>query len=811
MSELKINTNSSSHNFNSVEKSGAASSKPNTSASDSLKQAELTPVQSSSNSNFNTPSLPAPEEPALSFSEFLTIVADAKSSFKRMIREAELLRTDPKLQPVRRDLTQESQEILNTMSALEEADKQAAINTDQVMEKLQLALKDVRNLTAEQNEQINEILEGNTQQQQQFEKLITDYNTYVSSLIELGAVVDENGNYIIPDTPEAQAEYLLLTEEYQTSVNEFNDYASSRLEEINQYNSAAEKYNTQAAAINQKLITQLSPYVQNVPQMQLAPTILLPSTLSPITLLEVSENQLVKITPLPEYVNEIVQNHPTLITPLEMSSFNAELIQSEVRSYFDQQLVAPLNTQLDAQLDNFSFKVYLSYQDLVGLNDTKARITTKSLRKTLIPVSHSPTNSLDLLIEGKKTVEGVSRTELTKILAADILESYLSENYPNSVAPQSLSKLALISTDQFSKSSNYALTSLIQNMGRALVNLPKDSSSSALLFTLMFSTDFIEQVKNGNFDQKVALQMGAISEVNSLAPEGKRTLSNILKVNQLLILSRLMQGNVGIGEFSETLIAKLPSSQATTIRNQVAQISEQTMTEFIKNTAQSLVDQGLSEDKAQFLTKLGADALDKGWLMTPSVAIVNSAHINLSLLIDSVTAGLISSPDQRLGLNASASIAETAIQTVLSDGIPHPPESFKKALEKELEEMGMHQFSFNAAAGAILVPAETINFASISSSEGANYFQRVIGSQFGQDASTDFKNGIETLFNDLSSLILTELANLPESIQNNLIVNAMQNSSNMQNFLFSFSNSSNTLTRSISSIENIKISKNFHA
>jgi len=206
------------------------------------------------------------------------------------------------------------------------------------------------------------------------------------------------------------------------------------------------------------------------------------------------------------------------------------------------------------------------------------------------------------------------------------------------------------------------------------------------------------------------------------------------------------------------------------------------------------------------VAQFGTNALSKGLFLAPSVSIVSAASIDQALLIDSVAVALMNSPAQSLSLNTCISIAETAIKSVLSDGVPRTPESFKKALQNELVESGTQQFSKTAAMRALLVPNRTINFADYSTSEG--YFKLLIGNQFGSSAVSDYKNNLEAVLNDLTAQLSANLTALPENIQNELFINAMQITPSYHNFLSSFSNSTDILKHSIGSIENIKINTN---
>jgi len=808
MSELKIGANSTSNNYNPVDKSEPVpvSAQSKNVAVDSLSQTETSSTSSISNKNLNTPQLPPPSKPVISFLDFLDIVAAAQLGFQQMIREAEDVRNNPQLQVPARSLTKESEEIIDTMDALANAEKQVDMETDKIMNELGDIFNQARALNTAQNKLINQIQEGNEEQQEQLEKIVADYNHYIDGLIKLGATTDGNGVYTIPDTPEAQAEYLRLTAEYQTSVTEFNQYWAGRIEEINQYNTATETYNSQATAINQNLQTSLGPYVQNVPQMPLAPLIPISSSAnSPLTSPQNQADNQVRVGSLPSYIDEILQQNPAELSPLPTSTFNAQQIQKNINDYLNEKYVAPLDLQLDAQIDNFSFKLYLSHQKATSLGDLDASAAYENLRKTLTSSEESLTTSFDMLAPEAEEGNRSTRAFIRKILAADILEIYLNKVSLSS-SDLGTSKLALLSLDHFNKSSSYALSSLVQHMGKALVDLPQDSSSSTLLFTLMFSTDFIEQIKNGHFDQKVALQMSGISELSNLLPETKKTLSNILKINQLLILSRLVEVNVGIQGFTQSLTGKLSPAQAKSVGTEVAQMNEQFTSKILSSSVSALKALGLSDDKAQFVAQFGTNALSKGLFLAPSVSIVSAASIDQALLIDSVAVALMNSPAQSLSLNTCISIAETAIKSVLSDGVPRTPESFKKALQNELVESGTQQFSKTAAMRALLVPNQTINFADYSTSEG--YFKLLIGNQFGSSAVSDYKNNLEAVLNDLTAQLSANLTALPENIQNELFINAMQITPSYHNFLSSFSNSTDILKHSIGSIENIKINTN---
>jgi|GEM_PF-4698943 len=798
MSDLIIGTNSSFNKFNSESKVSENVEVKKTPSQDTLSQVASSSENILSKAPSGDPFLPPPSKPPISLSQFLEILGNAKLNFKQAIQQTELLKFSKELQiPPSTDLSAQSRSISLTLDDIEGATDEVEARTNALMEKLTRTFNEINEVIEKQNEAINKLIEGNSQQQNQFDDLIEAHETYINGLEALGATNNGYGVYTIPGTPEAQAEYLRLTDEYQTSVDTFNQYWSTRTEEINQYNATTEAYNSKVTTINQQLTDNLGPYVEDVPQLQQVPLVII-SAYEPIPSPQVPEPGQVYAPSLPDYFNRIASQSPTEIKTLQVPTFDRELIQKSIYNSLSHKILDPLNTQLNDQMDAYSFLLYLMQQENLK-KESDPLLDRKIFSELLLPESSIHSKKKDINPGSMKSEDGNSHTNSAKILGIDILKLFMNDNYSDmQISDGSLSKLTLTSIGLLSKSSNEALISILRKLGASLAELPKDSSALTLLLTLSFSNHFLTQAKNGSLEQKISLQLTGISELNNLSPDAKKSLISILKTNQLLILGKFIDGHLGLTGFLDRLLIQTPLTQPSNLSNEVEQTNLQQL-----NTSTTLFTQkGFSEEKALFLAEMGSNALSTGWLMAPSVSRVSTALVNVPLLIDSVTASLIASPEQMLSLNECESIAETAVQTVLSEGIPRSAESFRKALQAELNEMGIYKLSAPASNRALLLPNPSL------SSE--NYFQALLGSSLGKDGSQEFQNQANLLFKELSSTIINELKNLPVNIQEALFKNSMQNNPSLHSFLMTLSNPASVLSSSISSVEEIKISKNIY-
>ncbi len=800
MSDLKINPNSFPEER--IDPLSPTQSMPTFLPKDSLSSlGHLTKIEK----EIQVPALPTPKEPALSFLEFLAIVADAKASFKKLLREAEICRTNPSLQPMRQNLSQESQEIVSTMEAIDSASEQVEIKTTQLMNEIKTILAELEQLINQQNSEIEKITAGNEEQQKEIKQITASYQQYIEGLKKLGATLESEGVYILPDSEEAQAKYASLTSAYCASIDHFNEYGKNRVNEIKYYNQTAQQYNQTIATINQQLL-KFSPYISPVPQMQQAPLITFTDPISAVCYPINLGDHSIQVPQLPAFISSIEQNSPTFLTPLSLPSLDLENIQKKINNYFDDQLVTPLSTQLQAQLARFSLQLSLSYQTVNGLNDKEAGLTVEKLRKESFFTQSSSDLSLDLLIGKKNSSTKISHREMVKILAANVMQNYLKEIKVQS--DLSSFQLALLSSVQLNESLSYALSSLMQNMGPSLLHLPKDSSTANLLATISFSSHFIEQIKSGAFEQKIKACLEVIPDLSNLNAQNRQQLLSLLKTNQLLFVKKIIETNTGILNFSQLLPNAFLSKEMSHFLSQ-KENNPLLTDKFLEQSVQYFLSQNLSQDQAIFLANFHGNALQRHWFAQPSASIVTDKTIDQPLLIDSILAALLPFKQNNLNLNDLRLTATAAVETLLADNIPRPAESFKKELKIELEEAGV-DLPLPFTDQLLLLSASSMKPLQLQSSDLSNHFQQIIGEQFGKEAPLEFEKNIYSLLEELSQLISAEILKLPSSTQTDLMIHSTKTNLEFEKFLDFFSNSVDIVTKPFLSSKEIKVNSSFY-
>lgn len=798
MSDFSIPSSTSSDKLeptNSLEVKSTPSVKQSKIA-DTLYQAPS--IDSLSNTKtLNAISLPPPEEQPISLWDLLGVIGGAQFDFRKTMRDARLLKYSSEASippPSYSSLNSASNDVANTTRVIDETYEQIEVKTDLIMDKLVETYEDVKTIITKQNDAINELMKGNAEQQQQFKAIIDAHQKYIDGLEALGATDNGNGVYTIPDTPEAQAEFLRLTTEYQTAVDSFNQYWSERVQEINQYNSQTNSYNAQVATINAQLNEALGPYIDDVPQLTPCPTIDIST--GTVGSPQVKENNQVQVPALPNYVTEMAKNGPAQIDSLSIPTYNKELIEQNIYAGLEEELIAPLNAQLDDEVQDYYFQLYI----VRSWNSNLDQLEQDDINELLSDIKYmSSENILPETTQSRKKKE-----KLTKILAADTLRLLL-ENQSQQIPSASLSNLALLSGIQLTQGSSQALIGIMQKMGRALTELPTDSSTLSSILSLRFVNNFFSQIKNGSLEEQITQQMSGISELDNLSSASRKSLISILKTNQLLMASKFLASQLGLTGFSDTLLSQMNSTQANSILSQVQQLNQAALSDLLNSNKSTYMSQGLSADKAQFLAEMAVNSVSNGWSISPSVATVSSGTVNVPLVINSVLAGLIRSSDQNLSLNECASIAETAVQTVLNENTSLSNTGFRNAVKAELDDMGMYKYSAEASTGAILIPFSL----SINNSSSA-HFQSILGPKFMREEASEFRESVTQLLADLSSYTLNELRSLPENIQNDLIINSMQTSPSSDSFLNTLAQPAQVLSSILSTIPNLKINKDIH-
>lgn len=136
--------------------------------------------------------------------------------------------------------------------------KEIANSVEQELEKLLPKIQDIvdgmRDAVISQNDCIDNLREGNTEEQKQYQNLDEAYRTYMDQLKALSAINDQ-GEVHPPTDPKDFKEYQAATQKYQKAVTKFNNYFEQRKQEISEFNAKSTAYNDLVQKYNQELHT----------------------------------------------------------------------------------------------------------------------------------------------------------------------------------------------------------------------------------------------------------------------------------------------------------------------------------------------------------------------------------------------------------------------------------------------------------------------------------------------------------------------------------------------------------------------------
>lgn len=674
------------------------------------------------------PQLQKPLTGNVSLAEFFKATSKATTEFRQQLSASEKMD-----QATRRKSNEATALQAQILSSLYEKRKmtieKAEAQSKEAIEELKKLLEEMKGQTSGLQDLIDKINAGNEWEKQKNKELVQAYEKYINNLKSIGAIDLGNGKYSIPEG--AEEKFKAFTAEYQASVQDYNNYKSERLKEINQYNAAADKYNQTAAANNKKIADfidkyQLSDYMKakglSIPNQSKAPLRDVSDYAKPIEAPSkiIQAPAIIDTFPLPPYVNTIaLSGPPTLSKPQNYPA-------PDPQDFYDgvYKAIKPDTSDIDEAIQTaVAYWAFLRSQTAFNpvqdatpdplLNTKKliVKLTPPVVFDASEPAKSERTNGS----ESAAQAVGLENPQLKEILGRTLLKQTiqnLSLKVNEDQIEAVVDRLLVLSVGLLGNTSLQSLFPAFGLISHSLTSLPKDSPAYALLFSVSLSNRLQEDAKQGLTREALEIVLGDFPELAAMPAEDKAKLEAALNLGLLLIAGKMLEENLGLtGFLAQTLPPLLPSLDSKVLLTQVAQEDQQNALKLQKGIENHALAQGYSPKEAQFLAKVGTELLDQG-LLAPAVTSVSAETINQSLLLNSIKANLLlASPfpfevtDNSQRLAKVDEVAQTAVNQTLKGGPYQSSNQFRTALESNLKDLGVREQTNNIVLGTVIIPA----------------------------------------------------------------------------------------------------------
>lgn len=773
--------------------SGASSTTPSDSTAqskDTLSKAEA--QQRAIAALITTPELPSPQT-NISLWDFLTVVGDTKLDFQHAMQDSDSIDQATRLRRSQALLYQ-TELVMKEYEAVNAAITDVGTQTADAVSELQTAFDQAEELVKAQNELTVQLEAGNAEEKKQFAAISEAYKTFQNGVKELKLSETGNGKdvgiYSLPlspelpegsevsNDPELKDKYNKLAEDFNKAITTFNTYAANRLTEVNAYNAAVSENNVKATELNQNIKVLSEQYGFPLPK--------------PVPIVNTRDTTIYKAIPLAEIANQVPANvkvyfpHPDSdaigknglpkLGQLSYIAMDASVYKKTIYDQLYEEIVIPAEAQLNAEINQLAYQNIQASQPL--LDSTPDPFSNrKSITQLLLPATvfdyaqkknaGDSDSMLQVFGTGLQTEKTLAR-KATKQLIAEVLQ-----NKEEKKANQLADKLLLLSLEQLSRQSRDALLPSIQQAGPALAALPKDNPLFSIVFALNFVKNIQRASRNGQTEQEINALIEKLPELRSLSPEQRQTLTAGITTGQLIVAGKFLESNLGLpGLFTNLLPTIFPTLQESTNQNSQTQLMGDLKTIFL--------DQGYTEEKAEFLAQTGSKGIYTGTLLAPPLSTITSSNINLPVLMESLTAAIILSPKARLSLSEAATLAEIATSRTLTEGPFKSTNGFRKILNKELIDLGLKEISSTITKQAILTPkAETTP----TPDKLGDYLIPLITPQVGKKHAEDIFKEIGQVLQSLPKIIETQSLLLPPPTSNELLSEGLNNSLDLYSFL----------------------------
>lgn len=564
------------------------------------------------------------------------------------------------------------------------AQNEAAQKTNQ----LQAQATTMKNLVDAQNARINNINSQNSTDISQFQNFRNQYNAYIQALASNGIPV-ANGLAVIPKGKEAV--YNSLTSSYQNSVNQINNYWSSRGSAIRNYNSATNSYN-QTVQPNNDWVTNfikdndLQSYLDKnnitVPVQTTASNIRedgigswesAPSTVG-------GEGPFLVPIPAPSSFANAEANgsyNRTASTIPSITVFDTQAVSQVMDDKMYEKYVTPIDSVISYNVQYWGFLRILSIfnpnQDytpdpLLNYKPLSRKLVPNTIIDVAQPIGTSAQGAGTLAIQSI----GLDNPHITGILG----QAALAQAIRNLGLDLTKEQIAQLSNQVLALSlgliGQNSLDALLPSLGPILSNLsslPPDSPALSLLFSLSFANRIQELTGQGlTADAIQALINGSgIAALQNLSPADLEALTATLNLGLLLVSTKLLESSLGLpGLSAQLLLPLLPPELSTSILGQASAANQQSNADLQTQLQANFIAQGFPQEEATFLADLGVSLVNQN-LLAPSSTSISQDSINQQMLIDSIKASLILSDSRAFDLARADAIAREAVSRTFED------------------------------------------------------------------------------------------------------------------------------------------------
>lgn len=659
------------------------------------------------------PQLEAPQVSS-SFSNSFRIWTEALRSFRNQLSASEFANLESRTKFSQLAVSQ-AEEFARLIKDKENAISKIQKEVAGKLEDLQKQLTEMQELQKKQQAEIDQINAGNGLEKEQYEKLQLSYEKYMSQLESIGVKDLGNGHFLIPE--DAKDQYNAFTSDYQKAVENFNTYWKGRSEQINKYNTSTAAYNNKVAEYNSALErfikeNHLSDYIQQngivIPKLVPASRrdisgyqerIDMPPLISsaPIS---------ISIHPLSANVQAIAQAGPSSLPRLP--TFQPFDVQKLYHAMYKDAYETHISSIEQSLIQYTSYWSFMIQQNIEGI-DQESMLNSKALAdRLLFPRVRASASSESLTMQALGTDNPhlqvlIGQALLKEAIANAHIEAVdkLNQEEKEKMIAQLADQILLLSMGLLGNQSVQALFPSLGLISEILNSLPKDSPVIAILFAISLANRIQEDVGQGvNFG---ALQnyLNTIPELAGLSTEDKAKLGAALNLGQLLVAFKLLEENLGLHGLFELI---LPAISTDLIPPQLIlkarQENQQEILGEQNRVKEHFINEGYSEEQAQFLAQMGVDLTEQGLLTPQMTSNISAKNVQQPLLTNSIKAELVLA---HYSLEEASDIAHKVVSQTLSEGPFASAKQFRAALESHLTDLQVKN-SPEIAMGAVLIP-----------------------------------------------------------------------------------------------------------
>lgn len=671
---------------------------------DSLATAAIS-AQESVTSDINAPKLASPN--------FYQALLDASSDLDYQLFVSNIVsqQTRVRVTGIASSQAQKVARLLEQRSTEMQAAKAEARNTRKALEQ---QLEEMEKQLDKQRDLIDDVNDGNGDEQDAYQELAEARTEYLEELKELGIVDKGNEQFAVPE--EAKKEFNELTKKYQEAVGDFNDYWKDRSKELEDYNSKATEYNQKVKEYNQFVTDLINKYnlknyledndmsVPLLKEADLRDLSIYADTVDAPSKIETAPSD-VTIPKLPYYIKGIADKGPPVLTELDSEDFDidADDVYKEIYNNLYTKNIQSLDQELSSQTMYWAFLKAMERSRVLNdqtpdplLNDKILVRAFEKFRKPQSPASEAvEENSILQPLE-------LDNEQLKRLLMESALKRILQDklHLPEQQTQRVVEQFIVLAVGLLSNTGMQALfpsLSLLKE-NNLLATLPKDSPAFALLFATSFANRIQEETQQGLVGQALEIFLEATPELANLSPANKAELETSLNISLLFVATKMMEVNLGLPGLSIHLLAPLLPIDTATLLTELQQEKKQETVKLTQQMETQFLSQGYAPEEAHFLAQVSVEL--EPVLSAPQVPTVSASSIQPPLLTRSLTAALVL---DHYPLKEATEISQQAIQSTLNAGPYSSSNLFRTALDTHLQDLGMPAQKAQEMASQVLL------------------------------------------------------------------------------------------------------------